>query len=143
MYVPLPGVGALESSCISCQFGKRSYDFQVSNLDGRNYGMVVETNKEIDASGSKYLQKADKCVIKLRKVKSETWDKLQRDKRKEERDRQRDQDTKEDPSGSIMKLMKDMYDDGDDDMKRTIAKAWTESREKKGGAGLDSGLGDL
>jgi len=30
-----------------------------------------------------------------------------------------------------MDLMKKMYEDGDDDMKRTIAKAWTESRDKK------------
>ena len=30
-----------------------------------------------------------------------------------------------------MKMMKKMYDEGDDDMKRTIAKAWTESQDKK------------
>jgi len=30
-----------------------------------------------------------------------------------------------------MNMMKKMYDDGDDEMKRTIAKAWTESRDKK------------
>ena len=41
-----------------------------------------------------------------------------------------------DPSASIMNLMKQMYDDGDDDMKRTIAKAWTESRDGKGGGGM-------
>ena len=35
-----------------------------------------------------------------------------------------------DPSASIMNMMKKMYDEGDDDMKRTIAKAWTESRDK-------------
>lgn len=29
-----------------------------------------------------------------------------------------------------MNLMKKMYEEGDDEMKRTIAKAWTESREK-------------
>ena len=40
-------------------------------------------------------------------------------------------DKDEDPSSSIMKMMKQMYDDGDDEMKRTIAKAWTESREKQ------------
>lgn len=39
-----------------------------------------------------------------------------------------------------MKLMKQMYDDGDDEMKRTIAKSWYESQEKKkagGGGGMD------
>jgi len=44
----------------------------------------------------------------------------------------------EDPQAGIMNLMKKMYDEGDDDMKRTIAKAWTESREKQG-----PGMGDL
>ena len=46
-----------------------------------------------------------------------------------------DKDDK-DPSLSIMKMMKQMYDDGDDEMKRTIAKAWTESREKQASGGL-------
>ena len=45
-------------------------------------------------------------------------------------------DKDEDPSSSIMKMMKQMYDDGDDEMKRTIAKAWTESREKQSAGNL-------
>ena len=40
-------------------------------------------------------------------------------------------DKDRDPSESLMDLMKKMYDEGDDEMKRTIAKAWTESREKQ------------
>lgn len=40
-------------------------------------------------------------------------------------------DKEEDPEASLMTLMKQMYEDGDDDMKRTIAKAWTEARDKK------------
>ncbi len=46
-------------------------------------------------------------------------------------------DTKpdEDPSASLMKMMKQMYDEGDDEMKRTIKKAWCESQEKKRGGG--------
>ncbi|EZA48901.1 Calcyclin-binding protein [Ooceraea biroi] len=36
-----------------------------------------------------------------------------------------------DPGASLMNLMKKMYQDGDDDMKKTIAKAWTESQEKQ------------
>jgi calcyclin binding protein len=37
----------------------------------------------------------------------------------------------DDPQASIMKMMKQMYDDGDDEMKRTIRKAWTEAQNKK------------
>ena len=35
-----------------------------------------------------------------------------------------------DTFASIMNMMKKMHDEGDDDMKQTIAKAWTESRDK-------------
>ena len=44
-----------------------------------------------------------------------------------------------DPSKGLMNMMKKMYDEGDDDMKRTIAKAWTESQNKGPGAGLGAG----
>jgi hypothetical protein len=42
-----------------------------------------------------------------------------------------------------MKMMKKMYDEGDDNMKRTIAEAWTKAQDKKGGGmdDLDMGLG--
>ena len=37
-----------------------------------------------------------------------------------------------DPQESLMTMMKQMYEDGDDEMKRTIAKAFSESRDKQG-----------
>ena len=39
----------------------------------------------------------------------------------------------EDPSAGMMNMMKKMYEDGDDNMKRTIAEAWTKANDKKGG----------
>lgn len=42
---------------------------------------------------------------------------------------------KDDPSAGLMKMMKKMYDDGDENMKRTIAEAWTKANDKKGGKG--------
>jgi calcyclin binding protein len=36
-----------------------------------------------------------------------------------------------DPSAGLMTMMKKMYEEGDDEMKRTIAKAWTESKDNK------------
>lgn len=41
-------------------------------------------------------------------------------------------DDDKDPNDSLMEMMKKMYDEGDD-MKRTIAQAWTQSKDKKGG----------
>ncbi|EHB18062.1 Calcyclin-binding protein [Heterocephalus glaber] len=40
-------------------------------------------------------------------------------------------DAETDPSEGLMNVLKKIYEDGDDDMKRTINKAWVESREKK------------
>lgn len=37
----------------------------------------------------------------------------------------------DDPMGGLMDIMKTMYNSGDAEMKRTIAKAWTEGQEKK------------
>jgi len=48
-------------------------------------------------------------------------------------------DDKADPSAGLMNMMKKMYEDGDDEMKRTIAKAWTEGQEKKN----QDGFGNL
>lgn len=40
-------------------------------------------------------------------------------------------DPQGDFSDGIMNMMRKMYEEGDDEMKRTIAKAWTEGNEKK------------
>ena len=40
-------------------------------------------------------------------------------------------------------MMKQMYEDGDDEMKRTIAKAWHESSTKGTPPGLPPGVGDM
>ena len=42
-------------------------------------------------------------------------------------------DEKKDPEAGLMDMLKDMYEDGDDDMRRTIAQAWTRSQDKKAG----------
>lgn len=47
-------------------------------------------------------------------------------------------DDDKDPTKGIMSMMKKMYDEGDDDMKRTIAKAWTESQNKSKDGGPES-----
>ena len=49
-------------------------------------------------------------------------------------------DESKDPGDSLMQLMKNMYETGDDEMKRTIAKAWTESREKMNRDGGNSDM---
>ncbi len=68
-------------------------------------------------------------ILTLPKKTSSHWDNLTKketDKKKAPKPKMDDKD----PTAGIMDLMKQMYEEGDDEMKRTIAKAWTESREK-------------
>ena len=36
----------------------------------------------------------------------------------------------QDPNASLMNLMKDLYNSGDDNMKRTIAESWSKAHKK-------------
>lgn len=38
-----------------------------------------------------------------------------------------------DPQAGLMNMMKNMYDGGDEGMKRSIAEAWTKANDKKEG----------
>ena len=71
-------------------------------------------------------------VLTLAKAAKETWYDLKAKDAPKKEDKKTDSGAPED---SIMKLMKDMYNDGDDEMKKTIAKAWTEGQEKRGRGG--------
>jgi calcyclin binding protein len=46
--------------------------------------------------------------------------------------KEKKEDPKEDPSAGIMNMMKKMYEEGDENTKRTIAEAWTKANDKKG-----------
>lgn len=41
---------------------------------------------------------------------------------------------KDDPGAGLMKIMQNMYESGDSETKRMIAKAWTEGQQKKMGS---------
>ena len=54
---------------------------------------------------------------------NETWIQLDPEKKKFDLPREND-----DPGASLMSLMKNMYETGDDEMKRTIAEAYTKAQ---------------
>lgn len=138
VYISLAGVGSIDKSNISCPFTKSSFDLTIHDLKGKNYRLLKDNlDKEIDPEKSKVVIKADRIVIKLAKVKTEygsydSWTDLTSKKGKV--------DTKKkstDPSASIMDLMKDMYDSGDDNMKKMIGETMMKQREGKLGKGMD------
>jgi len=143
LYLPLPGVGSIENKNekIKCDFEKGSFDVTIMNFNGKNYRIKRDNlEHDIDPEKSKHIVKADKVVVKLAKIKGEYgsfdyWSKLTDNKRKEKKKNTTD------PQSSIMNMMKDMYESGDDNMKKIIGETMTKQRNGELNNNKDSGLG--
>ena len=140
----LEGVGAIPRANVTCDFTSDSFDLKVVGLNGRNYRVVKRNlEKDIDPTASTLKVRKNKVILKLAKVEGEygyeSWTRLTSTKSKEKK-----RAAKKDPSASIMDMMKDMYDGGDDQTKKLIGEAMMKSREGKQarGSGGGGGLGD-
>jgi len=136
------GLGELPTDNIKTVYTDQSLTVKVENLNGKNFNFAInKTCHKISPDKSYYKAKSDYLLISLAKLNpGSKWshmtyaEKATADAKKAE-DTPKVED-KDDPSAGLMKMMKKMYDEGDDEMKRTIAKAWTEGQEKRGAGGL-------
>ncbi|KAF8766286.1 hypothetical protein HU200_007800 [Digitaria exilis] len=125
IYVFLEGV---EQEKVETDFKPMSVDIKLHDVKGKNYRCAIpKLNKEIVPEKCKVLVKPSKVVITLCKASKGNWVDLyyKEDKFKPSMDKEKD------PMSGIMDLMKNMYEEGDEDMKRTIAKAWSDARSGK------------
>lgn len=148
VYITLPNVEKLTSEQITCDFTDISFKFVANNHNGKNYMLEIPklANKIIPSSSTCRI-KSGNVIVSLKKEKEgNTWgnlteaEKKEKEKKDAKLDNNKDMDTS-DPSSGIMNLMKKMYDDGDDDMKRMIKKTWYESQQKQKSGEL--GTGDI
>jgi len=130
LYVSLPGVGALPKENVTCEFTNNSFDLIVDFGSTSAKHRLFRDNlfKDVQTDKCKYIVKKDKVVVKLSKIKGEygsydSWTELTAKKKKSER-----AGGKENPTDSIMGLMKDMYDSGDDKMKKMIGETMLKQR---------------
>lgn len=132
IYITLPEVETLPEDNVSSKFTKSSVELRVLGLKGKNYQFqMIHLLHPIVPESSSVKVKPGKVSILLKKGKEEHWSCLTATENLKNTKQQPKFDESKDPGEGIMDLMKKMYDDGDDEMKRTIAKAWTESREKQ------------
>jgi len=132
-YVTLKNVSSVPMDNVTCNFTKKSLEMQVEDVDNKDYIFALNNLlMEINPEQSNWKVKSNMVIINAAKVEQKTWDFVTaNEKRTSEAKKLPTKDTdKTDPSDSLMSLMKNMYDQGDDEMKRTIAKAWHESRTK-------------
>jgi len=156
VYVPLEGIGRHDKDKISCHFTPSSFDVVVADYDkdgtgeAKSYRLLNgNLDKDIIPDKSKYIVKPNKIIIKLAKVKGEygfdSWTDLTA-KKKKKRDVAGKTAKDDNPTAGIMDMMKDMYDSGDDNMKKMIGETMMKQRmgqlDKPGMPGMD-GLGDM
>ncbi|XP_015435900.1 PREDICTED: calcyclin-binding protein [Dufourea novaeangliae] len=135
LYVTLENVRQLPKEAVVCNFTEKSLDLRVLGLENRNYSLTINNLcEQIDVSKSNVKVKTDTVIVSLAKKVPKQWSHVTGvEKRIKESKASSIPDVAEDgdPGASIMNLMKKMYQEGNDEMKQTIAKAWTESQEKK------------
>jgi len=131
--INLPGVGQLSSENICCTFNTNSFDLLVKALGDKNHSLSIkELCGAVDTAQSKWKVKQDTLLITLVKSSRGTWGYLTAKAKaaKETKFQKKQEPNYDNPTDGLMKIMQNLYEEGDDEMKRTIAKAWTESREK-------------
>jgi len=114
---------------VSCEFGKTSFDLKIHNLDGKNFRLVKSNLEEdIVPSECKAIIKKNRIKIKLMKVKADygykSWINL-------EAKGKRNEEVAKDPNGGIMDMMKQLYEDGDDKMKKLIGETMEKTNRER------------
>ncbi|XP_071781216.1 calcyclin-binding protein [Centroberyx gerrardi] len=132
IYLTLKGVHKIPSENVEVTFTERSFSVLVKDLDGKNHQMtMINLLCPIDTKDSCKKIKTDMVLVMCKKQTAKKWECLtQVEKQTKEKDKPAT-DGNADPSDGLMSMLKKIYSDGDDEMKRTINKAWTESQEKK------------
>ncbi|RCN39648.1 CS domain protein [Ancylostoma caninum] len=147
VYITLQGVHNANPSTIQHSFSNFGYDISISDFSGKNYVMTMKgLRDEIVPEGSQIKQKQDMLLVMMKKkTEGKKWEqltKLEYDEKQKRKPKFDDKAIGDDPQASLMNMMKQMYEEGDDELKRTIRKAWHEGQNKRSTAEMPS-LDDL
>ena len=125
---------SLPKENIISKFTKKSFEVQILDLDKKNYKFGCSNlSKEIDEEGSYIKQTNSGLTIFLKKVKSsDHWDSLDQKKSLLGESKEKP-DSSADPNANLMEMMKEMYQNGDPEMKRIIAESWTKAQNGESG----------
>lgn len=123
----LPEVGKIKDK-ITCEFTSNTLDLIIPDLHNKNYRLrVLNFDKEIIPEESKIKVKKNSIDILLKKKgKYDHWIDLVSKKTKDMKKK-----SDNDPGAGITDMLKQMYDDGDDQMKKVIAEAFVKSRQEQ------------
>ncbi|KAK2861066.1 hypothetical protein Q7C36_005232 [Tachysurus vachellii] len=132
VYITLKGVHKIFADNVKVSFTDRSFNVLVEGLEEKNYQMTVNNLLfPIVVEESSRKVKTDMVLVMCKKKTAKKWEFLtQVEKQSKEKDKP-NYDENADPGEGLMNMLKKIYSEGDDEMKRTINKAWAESQDKK------------
>ena len=127
------GIKEFNSKNIQSKFTNKSFDICIIGWKNKNFRFsCFNLSKDINPSDSYVKQTNSGLIVYLAKAnKSDFWDSLEKKKNlfgKSDDESPLKKDA--DPNESLMNMMRDMYQNGDPEMKKMIAEAWTKSREE-------------
>lgn len=132
VYFSLDEIGKLDPSNIKLNVTKNSFELCIFGYKNANWKFAIkQLHASVDPEKCKFVQKTNTLIIRLQKEKDGSWPQLNYKEAAFKPDMGVDKDA--DPSASLMNMMKNLYQEGDDDMKRTIAQAWQKSQDEKDG----------
>ncbi|XP_022610773.1 calcyclin-binding protein [Seriola dumerili] len=132
IYLTLKDVHKIPSENVEVNFTERSFSVLVKDLDGKNHQMtVLNLLYPIDEKDSYKKIKTDMVLLMCKKQTTKKWECLTTVEQQSKEKDKPNMDENADPSEGLMSMLKKIYAEGDDEMKRTINKAWSESQEKK------------
>ncbi|KPP70725.1 calcyclin-binding protein-like, partial [Scleropages formosus] len=132
IYITLKGVHKIPAENVEASFAERSFVLLVKDLDGKNHQMTVNNLLwPINVQESCRKVKTDMVLVMCKKKSQKKWECLTQVEKQTKEKEKPNFDENADPSEGLMSMLKKIYTEGDDEMKRTINKAWTESQEKK------------
>jgi len=142
----VPNLKKTDKDKVKCDFTTSSFDLIVTGVDGKNYRLnKTNLDKDIKPDGSKVRVKDGRVVLLL--AKANTWDFWSDLVSKTKRTAGSGGGGSGAPAdGGVMDMMKQMYDSGDDNMKRVIGQAWEKSQKERlmgGGGGMGGGAAGM
>lgn len=122
----------------------------ISETDKMEYNFNIPTLfDELNQTAATTIKvKKDYIFVSLAKTMPGHWEHLTKTDKKVDTEKKEKmanfggKDGEGDPQKMMMDMMKNMYNEGDDEMKRTINKAWEQSQNRKNAGGMPD-LGDL
>ncbi|CCF75340.1 Calcyclin-binding protein [Babesia microti strain RI] len=106
-------------------------DFKSPDNNANYMFRIAKLHSKINPEKSSYHLKTNYIVLSLEKESPGHWPSVEYKQSNITKPKIPEADKDSDPNSMLIDLMKNLYQEGDDEMKRTIAKAWTEANEKR------------